>query len=54
MRESPPDFLVKPVIPPDVGVLSGFDQVPRLIAEGIKAVTPLLNDLRAALEKTEI
>jgi NTE family protein len=53
MKESPPDFLAKPVIPPKVGILSGFDQVPLLIEEGIKAVSPIINDLRAALESIE-
>ena len=51
MQESPPDFLAKPVIPPDVGLLSGYDQAPLLIAEGVKAVSAILNDLRAALEQ---
>ena len=51
MRESPPDFIVKPVIPPDVGFISGYDQVPLLIAEGVKALSPILNELRAALDQ---
>lgn len=51
IKESPPDFLVKPVIPPDVGLISGYDQSPLLITEGIKAVTPILRDISAALEQ---
>jgi hypothetical protein len=51
MQESPPDFLVRPVIPPNVSIISGYDQAPRLIAEGDKAVSPILKDVRTALEQ---
>ncbi|MDF1512898.1 MAG: patatin-like phospholipase family protein [Anaerolineae bacterium] len=50
MQESPPDFLIRPVIPPDVGLISGYDRAPLLIAKGKKAVTPVLPNLNAALK----
>lgn len=51
MRESPPDFLVKPAIPPSVSILTGYDQAPLLITEGEKAVSPILSDIQVALER---
>ncbi len=45
----PPDFMVKPVIPPDVGLISGYDRALLLIDEGEKAAIGMLSALRDAL-----
>jgi NTE family protein len=50
LEDSPPDFLIRPHIPVNVSVISGYDQSPYLVAEGEKAVQPILEDLLAALE----
>jgi len=49
LQQSPPDFLVQPVIPANVTVIAGYDQAPRLIASGTNALSAVLNDLQAAL-----
>jgi len=50
LEDFPPDFLICPKIPVEVSVISGYDQTPKLIAEGRKAVKPILKDLLTALE----
>ena len=52
LRESPPDFLVKPLIPDSVTLFTGFDQAPKMITEGRIAVLRILDDLKDALKVT--
>ncbi len=50
LQQAPPDFLVQPVIPANVTVVSGYDQAPQLIAAGVDAILPVLNDLQTVLK----
>jgi NTE family protein len=50
LQDSPPDFLIRPKIPVNVNVFSGYDQAEVLIREGVDAASPILDDLRTALE----
>ncbi|MGD8456677.1 MAG: patatin-like phospholipase family protein [Anaerolineales bacterium] len=50
LNESPPDYLIRPKVPANVNVFSGYDQAAELIQEGIDATLPILDDLREALE----
>lgn len=53
LEDFPPDFLIRPRIPVEVSVISGYDQSSKLIAEGINAVQPILENLQAALALPE-
>ncbi len=45
----PPDFFLKPPIPPQITVISGYDHAEELIALGREAAQAILPDLQAAL-----
>jgi len=49
LQQNPPDFLLQPSVPPQVTVISGYDQAPQLIALGEQAVQAILPTLREAL-----
>jgi len=49
LKECPPDFLLRPAIPPSATTLTGFNQAAGLIALGEKSTHSVLPDLREAL-----
>ncbi len=49
LRAFPPDFLLQPVIPPDVSVISGYNRVSELFHIGMESAIPVLPQLRDAL-----
>ncbi len=49
LKEYPPDFLLRPAIPPSATTLTGFNQAAGLIALGEKTAHSILPDLREAL-----
>jgi NTE family protein len=49
IKECPPDFLLRPAIPPSATTLTGFNQAAGLITLGEKTTQSVLPDLREAL-----
>ena len=50
MKECPPDFLLRPAIPPSATTLTGFNQAGDLISLGEDAAISILPDLHEALQ----
>ena len=51
LEQYPPDFMVRPEIPPEVGIMTGYDKAELLIEIGYQSVQPILEDLRKALKR---
>jgi len=49
-RQDPPDFWLRPVIPVDVTVVTGYHRATDLILLGDETTQPILSDLRVALQ----
>ena len=50
MKECPPDFLLRPAIPPSATTLTGFNHAGDLIALGEESTCSIIPDLREALQ----
>jgi len=49
LEQSPPDLLIRPTLPANVTLLSGFNRAAELIAAGVEATEAALPDIRALL-----
>jgi len=53
LREYPPDLLIRPVLPPDITLLTGFNRAAEIVAAGEAATVAALPAIRALLRGEE-
>jgi hypothetical protein len=46
LRANPPDVMIRPKLPPDIGLLVGFDRAAEIIEAGMQAAEEALPKLR--------
>jgi NTE family protein len=51
LQQFPPDFLLRPAIPPEVTVVTGFHRAAEIIEAGAAATRPILPELQSALRR---
>lgn len=53
LREYPPDLLIRPALPSNVTLLSGFNRAAEIVAAGEAAAEAALPDIRSLLQERE-